>query len=110
MARKRYVDDWADHVPMTSRAARPMDYEDVKGGNVVHVSNAQYRGAKFSGTFELVDVDHPWRLIKGEMRLELKVYWFGHRPPTRFPAVRVKKGNYSFERNYSKAVARNLGT
>lgn len=104
----KYVDRWAERVPSVCRAAKPTAWEDVSNIHAVQLTNAQYRGALLSGTFELVDAESPWVTVSGQQRLVLRFYWFGHRPPTRFPAVQVTAGGFRFVRRHTGPVVRNV--
>lgn len=103
-----YADRWADHVPLVRKIAKPTAWERVSDAHAVQVTNAQYRGAVLSDVFELADAENPWVTISGEQRLVLRFYWFGHRPPTRFPAVRVAAGKFRFLKRYTGPVVRNV--
>ena len=109
MAKKvKYVDAWAAHVPQLCKQAKPSAWETVSDANAVRLENAQYRGAMLSDVFELADMVDPWVTINGEQRLVLRVYWFGHRPHTRFPAVRVTDGTFHLLHHYDGPVVRNV--
>ncbi len=103
-----YVDRWADHVPSVCKIAKPTAWEHVSNAHAVQVTKAQYRGAVLTDVFELADAENPWVTISGEQRLLLRFYWFGHRPPTRFPAVQVAAGKFCFLERHTGPVVRNV--
>jgi hypothetical protein len=104
-----YFDNWAEHVPDDDDAARITDYAEVTNAFVVHITNGSYRLANFSGVFEIADRNKIWDNKGGLQKIICKVYWFCHRPPTKFPSIIVTEGNFRFEENYTGKVVRNIG-
>ena len=105
-----YFEYWADDVPDEYPSARITDYEHVTNAFVVHITNGEYRKARFSGVFQIADEKKIWANKGGLQRIICKVYWFCHRPPTRFPTIILTEDNYRFEKHYSGDVVRNIGT
>lgn len=104
-----YFEHWAEHVPDDDENARITDYDDVTNAFVVHIKSGSYRLSYFNGTFEIANKNRIWNNRNGLQKIICKVYWFCHRPPTKFPSIIVTEGNYEFEENYTGKVVRNIG-
>ena len=106
----RYVSGWATDTPHVNENAKPDDMEEVKGATVVRIENGYYRGARFSGVFEVAKPRNPfWETTKGQ-RVFVKAYWFCHKPPTSWPAILLSEPNPKIEYGYTGKVVRNIGT
>lgn len=99
---------WND-CPKTCTLAKPKQTKQVKNVDVIEVHNAYYRGAEFSGVFEITPNTFP-NLIEGKQRIEVNCCWFGHRLKTRGIKMLVDNtnGNAVIKRNYNGTVVCNL--
>jgi hypothetical protein len=95
--------------PHTNKYAQPKTFCDVRDVTVIHVTNAFYRNAIFSGTFLLNQNNIP-QLAKAKERVEIYCWWFGARLKTRGLKIRVDLTNRNayIEHNYSGKVVENL--
>ncbi len=95
--------------PHTNKFAQPKTYCDVKNVSVIHVKNAFYRNAVFSGTFLLNQHNIP-PLTNAKERVEVYCWWFGARLKTRGLKIKVDTTivNAVVEHNYSGKVVENL--
>jgi hypothetical protein len=105
-----YINGWGKDTPNTFETAKPNEMIEVKDAHVIHITNGYYRGATFSGTFEIAKPRNPfWETKKGR-RVFVKAYWFCHKPRTSFPAILIQSAEYKVENHYNGKVVRNIGT
>lgn len=99
---------WND-CPTTCDTAKPKQTKQVHNADVIEIRNAFYRGAEFSGVFEITPNTFP-NLIEGKQRIEVNCCWFEHRLKTRGIKILVhnKNSNAVIKRNFTGSVVCNL--
>jgi hypothetical protein len=73
----------------------------------IRVANGHLRGSDFDGVFEVADVPKPFSIHTGDLRVEVKVGWFGMKPKTTWSHITLN-GEWELIRNYSGKVVHNL--
>ena len=85
-----------------------VEYREVANVLAIKVHDAHLRGSDLTDVFEVADSDKPFDIKNGELRVEVKVGWFGMRPKKTWSHLTLK-GNWQLLRNYKGKVAHNLG-
>ena len=75
------TDEW-DPKYNTNPRAIPVEFRHVVDVLAVRVVNARLRGSDLSGYFEVADVPKPFDSYADKQRVQVKVGWFGMKPPT----------------------------
>jgi hypothetical protein len=79
----------------------------VIGVPAIRVRGATYRSCQpIDGVFELVSPIP--QQVAGEERYEVYCAWFGVKPPTTYPRILVRPGDYELLSSYSGEVIDNL--
>ena len=95
--------------PHTDEHAAPIASDVVKGRRVIHVKNATYRCATFSGTL-LLGKEVVMPLPKdGKHRVKVECRWYGHRLKREVPGFLIDMATASVAENYDGAVIANIG-
>ena len=104
-----YEIGWDKTTPDTYPNAKPTDFEDVKGVNVIHIKNGFYRGSPVSGIFELPEGKPRFINSRQGQRIYVKAHWFCRRPKTAWPTILLLDNTYEFIEQYEGKVVRNIG-
>lgn len=99
--------DW-DGIPHTYSSAVPVSSRHAVDVLAIRVTQAHLRGSFFDGVCELADVPQPFDLHAGKLRVQVKVAWFGVKPPTCWANITLGT-HWELIRNYSGTVIHNLG-
>jgi hypothetical protein len=75
----------------------------------IEVKNAMYRGAKFSGVFELVNGSDSIRKYNGSYRANAKLAWFGQELKKRNPFINLAGAEVTLLPSYTGNVVASLG-
>lgn len=97
-----------DGVPNTDANATCKSHRSVVDVMVVTVSNGHIRGATVDGTFEVADVPNPFRVVDGNLRVEVKCLWHDRKPADSWMHLGIPN-KYSFVRRFSGQVVENIG-
>jgi hypothetical protein len=73
----------------------------------IRMKNGHLRGSDFDGVFELADTPKPFDVRSAELRVEVKVGWFGMKPKTSWSHITLRK-DWELIRNYTGNVVHNL--
>ena len=73
----------------------------------IRIKNGHLRGSNFDGIFELADIPKPFDIRSAELRVQVKVGWFGMKPKTSWPHITLKE-EWELIRNYTGDVVHNL--
>ena len=95
-------------LPYTCKRAAPTEWESVTNLPVIHVINASYRNATFSGTFVIspfVKLPIP---TSGMGEIDVLCRWFNHRLVSTGLSLIVDFSNITFEINYTGDVVSNI--
>lgn len=98
-----------DFCPNTDEHAAPIASDAVKGRRVIHVKNAKYRLAVFSGTF-LLGKEVVMPLPKeGKHRVKVECRWYDHRLKSQVPGFVIEMATAVVDENYDGNVIANIG-
>ena len=105
----KYGVGFLKNTPHTSNKAIVCDWHTVNNVRVINLKNAFYRGATFSGTFELSDKENPFFESDEGLRVEIKLYWYGRRLKTRWARVLISGKRPKIILKEECEVGKNLG-
>ena len=80
----RYGVGMLSSTPHNTTKAVVNDWREVKNARVAELKDASYRDSVFSGVFEVADKKDPFFEGVDGLKLEIKVHWYGRRPPSRW--------------------------
>ena len=96
--------------PKTDPKAVPIEWAKVKSVLAITINKASLRLAKIkSQTFEVADVENPIRLIKGQLRVDVKCSWYGKRAVSTDTQRLTITNNYKLVKDYTGEVVKNIG-
>lgn len=96
-----------DDIPHTDAKAVVVKHRAVVDVMAVRVDKASIRLATVSGWFEVADVPNPFRIVDGDLKVEVKCHWKGKKPETEWLHLTITN-KYQFVRRYSGEVADNI--
>jgi len=99
--------EW-NHRYDTHKSAVVVEYREVADVLAIRVHSAYLRESDLTDVFEVADSDKPFDIKNGELRVEVKVAWFGMKPKTTWSHLTLR-GDWQLLRNYRGKVAHNLG-
>lgn len=95
-------------IPHTRATANIVELRKVEGVRVVRIDNGSFRNASVSGYFELAAADTRMKVDKtGNRTIEVKLGWFGVKPPTSWASVTIE-GEHKILENFTGAVFHNI--
>jgi hypothetical protein len=95
-------------IPHTRATANIVELRKVEGVRVVRIDNGSFRNASVSGYFELAAADTRMKVDKsGNRTIEVKLGWFGVKPPTSWASVTIL-GSCQVLENFTGAVFHNI--
>lgn len=109
MGKIRYGLGMLSSTPHNTTKAVVNDWREVKNARVVELKNAFYRDSMFSGIFEVADKKDPFFEGVDGLKVEIKVHWYGRRPPSRWARVLIGQTRPNIVEGYSGVVGWNLG-
>jgi hypothetical protein len=102
--------EW-NHKYDTHTSAKPEPGQERRAEHVlaIRITNGHLRGSDFDGVFELANVQQPFdnHGKNGQLRVEVKVGWFGMKPKTTWSHITLN-GPWELIPNYSRMVVHNL--
>lgn len=102
-----YPTDWSK-IPHEHEKAKPSDELRVVYNQLaIRIDEGFLRGSTFSGIFQIANVNAPFRIVKGELRVEVVVGWFGAKPKKTWTHITLK-GKWKLLKNYSGQVVTNI--
>ena len=101
------TEQW-NHLYDTNAHAQPIQHRRVDSALVVHIEQAYLRGSHFAGFFEVAHVPSPFDVVKGRLRVQCKVGWFGMKPKTTWSHISIV-GKWQLLPNYTGSVVHNIG-
>ena len=96
-----------DGIPNTDPTAHCSSLRNVVDVMVISVENAQIRSATVSGVFEIADVPNPFRIVDGDLKVEVKCLWHDRKPSDTWMHLAVSN-KYQFIRRYTGQVVENI--
>lgn len=96
-----------DGILHTDAKAVVVKHRAVVDVMAIRVDKASIRLATVSGWFEVADVPNPFRIIDGNLKVEVKCYWKGLKPPTEWIHLTIPN-KYQFVRRFSGEVAEDM--
>jgi hypothetical protein len=95
-------------IPHTRPTANLVELRKVTGAHVVLINNGSFRNASISGFFELASPSTQVSInINGIKTIEVKLGWFGVKPPTSWANVTILD-TYEIIDNFSGTVFHNI--
>ena len=102
-----YSTDWSN-IPHEHEKAKPNgELRVVYNQLAIRIDEGFLRGSTFSGVFLIANVNAPFKIVKGELRVEVVVGWFGSKPKTTWTHITLK-GKWKLLKNYSGQVETNI--
>ncbi len=98
--------DWTD-IPNTRAGAKPTSKRYALDVLAVRVVGASLRGSTFDGVFEVADVQVPINKLRNELKVEVKVGWFGARPRKTWAHLTLGD-DWELLRHYTGDVVHNI--
>ena len=105
----RYGVGMLSSTPHNTTKAVVNDWREVKNARVAELKDASYRDSVFSGVFEVADKKDPFFEGVDGLKLEIKVHWYGRRPPSRWARALIAGKRPEITEGYSGLVGWNLG-
>ena len=109
MGKIRYGVGMLSSTPHNTTKAVVNDWREVKNARVVELQNASYRDSVFSGIFEVADKKDPFFEGVVGLKLEIKVHWYGRRPPSRWARALIGPKRPNIIEGFIGLVGWNLG-
>ena len=94
-------------IPNTDHKATCKSYRHVVDVMVLSVEKAQIRSATVSGVFEIADVPNPFRIVDGDLKVEVKCLWHDRKPTDTWMHLAIPN-KYQFIRRYTGQVVENI--
>ncbi len=103
----RITTNW-DGIPHTDNTANIVELRQVAGVRVVRIDDGSFRNASMSGFFELASPDTQLKVYRnGTRKIEVKLGWYGVKPPTSWAKVTILGTHQIFE-NFVGTVFHNI--
>jgi hypothetical protein len=96
-----------DNIPHTNSNAQQKSERRVVDVLAIRVESASIRGATVSGIFELADNPQPITIYNGDLRAEVKCFWYNRKPTSTWMHLSLSK-KWELIRNYSGEVVDNI--
>jgi hypothetical protein len=105
---KEITTEWNDRYNTNPSAQPDAAQRHVVDVLAIRIVDGHLRGSSFDGIFEVADIPQPFSVHTGNLRIEVKVGWFGMKPKTTWSHITL--GNeWQLLRNYTGKVVHNLG-
>jgi hypothetical protein len=97
-----------DSASHTNSKAEIIAHTKFNGKLAIEVKNAYIRKAKISGIFQIAEVDNPFTVKNGVLRVEVECMWEGKKPKSSWMHL-IIKNKYKILLNHKGSVVSNVG-